>query len=191
MEFNNALIGLIAGFVSLIGFIPYIISIIRGKTRPNRASWWIWSFIGFLLLASYAASGATDTIWVPISYVIGPFITALLSIKYGEGGWNIFDRSCILVATSSAVLWFIFDSALIALVINLAIDTSGALPTIRKVYLDPDSEDKLSWFLFCTGSGLNLLAINEWSFVIASYPLYLFIGSSVITSLIFFKRRKK
>jgi hypothetical protein len=142
-------------------------------------------------MASYAASGATDTIWVPISYVIGPFITAILSIKYGEGGWNLFDRSCILIAALSAILWFIFDSALIALIINLAIDTSGALPTIKKVYLKPEGEDKLSWCLFCAGSGLNLLAINDWSFVIASYPLYLFIGSGIITSLIFLRPRLK
>ena len=89
------LLGQLAGIVSLLGFFPYILATVQGKTRPNRATWWIWTLVGGMLCASYAASGAQHSIWVPVSYVVGPFITAILSIKYGEGGASRFDRTCL------------------------------------------------------------------------------------------------
>jgi hypothetical protein len=74
-------LGIIAGCISALACIPYFISIIRGKTKPNRATWWIWSWLGVLLFFSYKASGATDTLWVALVYMITPLITALLSLN--------------------------------------------------------------------------------------------------------------
>ncbi len=189
MTFDTATFGMVAGVISLAAFIPYIISILRGKTKPNRASWWIWTVVGLMLASSYSASGAKDTIWVAISYVIGPFITALLALKFGEGGWTRFDRACIGCAAMSGALWFIFDSPLLALFINITIDCAGALPTIRKTYKKPEDEDRIAWILFFLGNTLNLFAIEKWNFAIATYPIYLFIGCGIITFLVLFRRR--
>src|SRR5688572_11025851 len=94
----TAMAGKVAGVVSFVAFVPYILAILRGETKPNRATWWIWTVVGFMLGASYYSSGANNTIWVPVSYIVGPLVTALLSIKYGEGGWNRFDKGCLLGA---------------------------------------------------------------------------------------------
>lgn len=187
----TAVAGKVAGIVSLAAFIPYILAILRGETKPNRATWWIWAVVGLMLGASYYSSGANHTIWVPVSYIIGPFVTAILSIKYGEGGWTRFDRSCLLGAGVSMVLWWIFSSPLIALLINLFIDLMGALPTIRKAYHEPESEDRTAWALFFAGNTANLFAVETWMFAISVYPIYMFFGSGIITALIFVRRNHK
>lgn len=187
----TAVAGKVAGVVSLVAFIPYILAILRGETRPNRATWWIWTVVGLMLGASYYSSGANHTIWVPVSYIIGPLATAILSIEYGEGGWTRFDRSCLLGAGVSMVLWWIFSSPLIALLINLFIDLMGALPTIRKAYHEPESEDRLTWALFFAGNTVNLFAVETWTFAISVYPIYMFLGSGIITALVFFRPRSK
>src|SRR3990167_5114886 len=143
----TAVAGKVAGIVSLVAFVPYIIAILRGETKPNRATWWIWTVVGFMLGASYFSSGANHTIWVPVSYIIGPIIIATLSIKYGVGGWTRFDRYCLLGAVVSMVFWWMFNSPFIVLLINLFIDFMGALPTIRKAYYEPESEDRTAWVL--------------------------------------------
>lgn len=191
MKVDTATFGMVAGVVSLAAFIPYIISILRGKTRPNRASWWIWTVVGIMLASSYSASGAKDTIWVAISYIIGPLITALLAIKFGEGGWTRFDRACIACAVMSGVLWFVFDSPMVALSINIVIDAAGALPTIKKTYKEPEGEDRVAWALFFIGNTINLFAVGTWNFAIAIYPIYLFIGSGIIAFQVFFRPRGK
>lgn len=185
----TALAGKVAGILTLASFIPYIVSILRKKTRPNRATWFIWTVVGFMCGASYYSAGASHTFWVPVSYMIGPFVTFALSLKYGEGGWTRFDRGCLAIAGASLGLWWMFGSPLIALVINLIIDFMGALPTIRKSYYEPEKEDKTAWAMGFRGNTANLFAVERWSFAIAVYPVYMFIGCGIITALVFFRPR--
>ncbi|MBZ5535045.1 MAG: hypothetical protein LAO31_03740 [Acidobacteriia bacterium] len=187
----SVLAGRVAGLFSLAAFVPYILSTLRGRTKPNRATWWIWTVVGSLLAVSYYASGARPTLWVALSYVLGPLITAILSFRYGVGGWTRFDRGCMLGAGVGALLWWAFSSPLIALLINLGIDFLGALPTLFKAYSDPGGEDSLAWSLFLLGNTLNLFAIDQWRFSIVVYPAYMFLLSALILLLLTSRRRVK
>ncbi len=182
-------VGIAAGILSLASYVPYIISIYRGKTRPNRATWWIWTTIGIILTTSYSAVGATHTLWVALSQLVSQIVIALLSLKYGEGGWRRLDRMCLAGVALSLLLWWRSGSPLVALLINIGMDGLGALPTLRKLYHDPDSEDALSWFMFLGANTLNLFAIERFSIELAIYPLYLFCLSLGIVALLTRSRR--
>ncbi len=176
--------GRLAGLLSLAAFVPYILAILRGKTRPNRATWWICTTNGLVLGASYYSLGAENTVWVPVSYIVGPLVTALLSVRHGEGGWTTFDRTCLLGAGTGLALWWWFDSPEVALVMTVAVDFAGALPTIRKAYRAPETEDRTAWALFIAGNTVNLLAVEAWRFTIAVYPVYMFLASGTIALLV-------
>lgn len=186
----QAVIGIVAGFLSLLGFVPYLFTIYQGKTRPNRATWSIWAIVGIILSTSYYSSGAVDTLWVPACSAIGHVLIAILAFKYGEGGWNRFDRVCLLGSGISLFLWWRFSSPVIALSINIVIDFLGALPTIRKSYYEPKTEDPLTWMIFLAAHTLNLFAINHWSFALSAYPLYLFSVTSTIVVLLLRPKRQ-
>lgn len=181
----RVLVGVAAGVISLAGFVPYLASTFAGKTRPNRATWWIWTVVGTMLGASYYASGARASAWVALSYVVGPLVTAIVSLWRGEGGWSRFDRACIAGAAVSALLWWTSGSPLVALLINVLIDALGALPTIRKTWRDPSSENRLAWSLSLGGNALNLLAVEAWTFAQALYPVYLCVVGASVTALAF------
>lgn len=187
----TAIAGWAAGIITFVGIALYLFTILRGGTKPNRATWWIWTVVGVMLGASYYSSGGRHTIWVPLGYIIGPFAVAILSIKYGEGGWTWFDRYCLFAAGASVVLWVIFRSPFIALLINLCTDFIGALPTIRKAYRDPASENRIAWALVFLGNTVNLFAVESWTVAIALYPIYIFMGTGSIVALIFIRRRAR
>ena len=180
----SVLAGWIAGVLSFLAFLPYIVAILRGQTRPNRATWWIWTTAGLVLGASYHFSGAETTIWVPVSYIVGPLVTALLSIRYGEGGSTPLDRGCFAGAGAGLLFWWWFNSPVVALVMTLGVDFAGAVPTIKKAYLAPHTEDRLAWALFIAGNAFNLLAVDRWEFAIAIYPVYMFLASGTIAALV-------
>ena len=183
----RAIAGQVAGVITFLAYLPYLFATINGETKPNRATWFLLVVIGSMLASSYFALGAETTIWVPVGYVIGPTIIAMLSIKYGEGGWSPFDRWCLLAALSTGVLWWIFDAPLTALLLNLLMDFISLLPTIKKGYLRPWTEDPFSWTMWFFGSVLNLLAVERWTFGIAIYPIYMAIGNGLIVALIYRK----
>lgn len=188
---SGELVGLVAGGLALSAFVPYIIAILRGETRPNRATWVIWTVVGLILTTSYYSSGAHHTLWAAASYVVGPFVVVILSVKFGEGGWTRFDRFCLFGAWASVPLWWLSGSPLVTLVINMVIDTLGTLPTIRKSYYNPQGEDRTAWALGLAGATANLFAIEVWSFEIAAYPVYMFLNIAPVAALVLLPRKQK
>lgn len=185
---DTVLFGKVAGILSIAAYFPYVWAILQGKASPNRTSWIVWTIVSGSIFFSYYFAGARDTVWVPAGYTIGSLIVSLLAIKYGEGGWTKLDRNCFIAAGISLLLWWLFESPLFALYISLTVDITASFPTIKKAYLNPLSEDKLTWFLFWIGSFFNILAVNNWKFVIYIYPVATFLLISVMASMIIWDR---
>ncbi len=153
------LLGILGGIFSTIAYIPYIVSIFKKETRPQRATWLIWIFSDSLVLASYYSLGATDSVWLPIAYVIGTIVVFLLSIKYGEGGTAAADIFCLIMTGVSGALWWYTKNPMSALLTNLAIVIIGIIPTIPKVWKDPYSENLFAFSFWGSGSVCTLLAV--------------------------------
>ena len=179
----HEIIGIIAGILALLGYIPYIISIISGKTRPNKATWVIWSMVGALLAFSFLAEGDKNAIWLPLGYFLGPLITAVLSLRYGYSAWSKLDKICIIAAMISILPWLVSKDATLTLLINILIDSTGALPTIVKSYREPKTEDFSAWLIFFIANTTQLFAISDWN-TAAIYPIYLFLLAGTIVVLL-------
>ena len=187
---ENRVIGIVAGVLALSAIIPYTISIFRRKTVPNRATWFIWALCGGLIAGSYDAVGATDSRWVPWAYAVGPFLVFLLSIRYGEGGWTLSDKVCLAGVLLSVAIWVGFKTPLVVLLMNLFMDFMGLIPTLRKSWCKPETEDRLAWTISVVANTINLFAVEEWTFAIATFPVYTVIGCSAVTFTLYFRRKK-
>lgn len=181
--------GSVAGVVASVAYIPYLLAVARGTTKPNVATWFIWAGVGALLVASYWAAGARTSIWVPLSCFLGPLVTAFVSLRYGEAAFSRFDLLCIAAAAASVVLWILSGNPVVALILNVVIDGLGALPTVRKSWTSPESEDRTAWALFCAANAINFIAIEAWTIAGALYPIYLFLMTLGMNVLIWRPRR--
>jgi hypothetical protein len=185
---NNEL-GILAAALATISHIFYIVAIIRGQTKPSRITWFIWAALGIIIASTYYYSGARSTLWVPIGEAFWYTAIAILSVKYGVGGWQKIDKIALVGVAISGVLWYISGSPIWGLVAALGVDLMAAAPTIYKSYKNPETEDKSAWILTSLGSLINVIAINSWVFSIIVYPLYMLIMNGSITALLF-KRKK-
>ena len=186
----KVVLGVVAGVIAFLAYIVYIVSIFRGRSKPNRVTWWIWAFMGLVLALSYQFSGAINTIWVPYVEFLGPFSIALLSIKYGEGGLtNKTDLFSFLGAVISIILWIIFDNPVIALVTSLAVDSFAIIPTIKKSYLRPEGEDFWAWFGTGLADSLNMFAVEKFTFAILVYPIYMLVSDLIIIFILLLKKK--
>ena len=178
-------LGIIAGVIAFCTYVIYIASILKGETKPNLASWWIWTFMSFVLVLSYYFSGARNTIWVPTVEFLGPLSIALLSIKRGEGGYtDKTDLFCLVGVVVSVILWVVFNSPVIALISNLVIDAFAFVPTIKKSYLRPRGENLLAWSTTGLAEAVNLFAMERFTFNIAIYPVYMLVADIVLILLL-------
>jgi len=90
----------------------------------------------------------------------------------------------------SVLLWWITGDPLISLCANLAIDFFGLIPTIKKTYHQPGKEDRLAWGITVISNVVNLLAIDEPSFSVIVYPVYMFIMNGIVLGCILINGRQ-
>ncbi len=186
---SHAYLGLSAGALALLAFVPYIRSIMRAETRPSRASWFIWAFVNAVTAAAYHASGAGATMGVALAYAAAAIIVAGLSIRYGEAGISKLDIACTAGAAASLAAWIVLQDAPSALYLLILTDCAGMLPTLRKAYLDPPSESRLAWTMSALAMALNLLAVDDWSLRISAYPVYCFASVALVAATLHIRGR--
>jgi hypothetical protein len=184
-------IGLIAGIISFLGFFPYISDAIKGRIKPNKATWLILAAVNILIAASYKSAGATDTFWVALANAVGMVLIAGISLGYGQKDWTGLDKACLLGAGLGLGAWILTGNPVYAYVIATLGDGSGMLPTVVKAYKDPDSERSLTWPVWVWAYALALLAISGWTIVIALYPAYLFSVCLIMSALTYIPRGRK
>ena len=188
--YYTTLFGIAAGIVTFFAYAVYLVSVVHGKTRPNRTSWWLWTFVGVMIATSYYTTGARHTIWVPVIYVVGPLVGAILSYKYGEGGTEPLDKFCFFISAISLPIWIISGSPLIALIINIFIDFLAVILTVLKSYARPWGEDWRAWVLFFIGSLMNIFAIGSWSLLSSFHPVYILFTNGLILCILLFSLAK-
>jgi hypothetical protein len=168
---NHALIGQIAGIMAIAQVIPYVVSIFRGHTKPERMSYLIWIILEGVTTASYFAVGARTTIWTGIAYTFTAFLIFGLSIKYGMGGFSPFDILCFLLAISGVIVWVSTQNALITLYFGMFVSLIAYLPTIKKVYFFPETENTFSWTMTACTAVVNVFALTTLNPTIAIRPI--------------------
>lgn len=171
---------LLSGGLTLLGYVPYIRSIIRGNTHPSTISWWIWSSVGLLLLSTYYSLGSQAALGLAIGALTGQIVIALLSLRYGTTGITKLDLFCLLGAVAAGLLWWITASPFLPHVLILVIDFCGWLPTFRKVLNKPRSEDLFAWLVWTIAASFSLLDPAHWTFNDLLYPVYIVITDGLL-----------
>lgn len=171
----SQILGIISGVISAICLAPYIRDILARKTKPERASWLIWSVLGGISFFSQLAKGASDSLWMTGVQTIVVLVVFVLSIKFGSGGLSSRDIKALLVAMSGLLIWYFTQEASWALYIVIIVDAVGAILTMIKAYEDPSSETTVTWFLSGLAGLISAFSVGSWNFILLVYPLYIFI----------------
>lgn len=180
--------GPLLGFVAMI---PYIIDVIRKKTKPNIVSWLTWTILtGVGSVAVFVQAGFIASL-LPLCATISTLSVVLLGIKYGFAKYTKFDAYCQASTLVGLALWGIFNSPLVGLIAAIVIDAVAVMPTLRHAYLRPEEETWQTFAIAFFSSGLTLLSVSNYTASRLSYPLYLTSANGVITATIIFMRLKK
>jgi hypothetical protein len=183
-------LGIASALLSTLSGLPYIRDIFLKKTKPERASWFIWSVLCGIAFFSQLAKGATDSLWFTGANAIAVIFIFLLSLKHGTGGLNRNDVIALIVAGIGLVLWSVTREATIALILVMIVDAAGAVLTMIKSYDDPGSETLSSWVFSAISGLLGAMAVGSWNIVLLMYPAYIFVVDFAIVGAIVWGRKR-
>ena len=184
--------GLISGLLSALAYAPYVFDTLRGSTRPQRASWFIWSVLASISFFAQIAEGAVQSLWFAGVQTGATVLIFLLSLKRGTGGLHsLVDIAILCVAAMGVALWIYTDTPAYALIIAIGVSLLGGTVTITKAYAAPNSETLSTWATCFIASGFAMLAIGSVDWMLLAYPAYLFTLNGAIVLAIFLGRRRE
>lgn len=168
------LFGLIAGVLSIFAFLPYIRDTFIGTTKPQRASWLIWSVLSSISFFGQIAEGASASLWFAGVQVSGTITIFVMSVVLGKGVFlTLRDLVILAVAGFGLFLWFLTDNAAYALGISITISMIGGVATVTKAYTAPASETSLTWAISFVASVFAIASVGAIDPLLLAYPVYL------------------
>ncbi|MDP4008330.1 MAG: hypothetical protein Q8P68_04015 [Candidatus Peregrinibacteria bacterium] len=186
---DKELLGIIALIISIIGYIPYIRGIFRGKTHPHAFSWLIWGLItGIAFAAQVSDRGGAGT-W---STGLSAFLCLLifvLALKKGEKDITITDWISLAFGLLAIPLWAITKSPFWSVILITVVDLIGYYPTFRKTYIKPHSENLSMYILGSLKFVVSLFALTNFSFITAFYPLVIVAANIIFIFMVVWRRQ--
>ena len=169
---NFVIIGVV---LQVLGSWSYLLDTIKGKVKPNKVSWLLWSIAPLIAFAAMIKQGVGITALA--TFVVGfvPLVIFTVSFFNKKASWEIgtLDIICGILSVVGLIIWLITKVGNIAIFFSIVADGLAAVPTIVKSYRYPETENSTVFFFGVLNSVIALLALREWNFQSYGFPLYL------------------
>lgn len=181
----------LSAIVMIAAVVPYLIDVVRGKTKPRVVTWFIWTLL--MLIAGFAAlnDGANASAVVSFSSAFATSLVVIIGFKTSDKQFNKLDALSFVGALLGLGLWWLFNSPLLAIAMSVIVDFIGALPTLWHAYKKPQEETALSFIMYCISAALALAAMQTYTLTGVLVPLYLLLIDGAIAVIIIVQKRRK
>lgn len=181
---------ILGAIIFFFGSIGYFVDTIKGKVKPNRVTWFIWSLAPLIAFIAQLREGVGIHQSL-LTFMVGfiPLIIFIASFINKKAYWQIgkLDVICGVLSLVGLFLWYITGTGIIAIFFSILADAGAAFPTIVKSYRFPETENYFLYFANAISAAITLLTIKIWNFETFSFPLYIFLLTSLLAILIKFK----
>jgi len=161
----------VAALISFAGVVPYLRSTLSGETLPHRVTWVLWMFIPLVTFAVQRHVGVGIQSVMTLAFAIGPLMILIASFVARRGSWAItrFDWICAAMSVAGLVFYVVTRRGNLAIGVLVTADLFAAVPTVRKSFSAPESEN---WTVFIAGlvsAVLTLLTVTDWNFATVAF----------------------
>ncbi|MGI2326143.1 MULTISPECIES: hypothetical protein [Methylococcus] len=180
----------VAVILTCIAFLPYILSIFRGQTRPHVFSWVIWGMntrVAFLATL-HAGGGILGSGVILFSAGVTLFIAVLAYLKRADVSVTTTDRLFFIAALAAMPLWHWADDPLWAVWLITVIELLGFGPTFRKTWSQPFSESMVFLVLLVVRNVLVIAALDRHTTTTVLFPAAMAAASLALIAVMAWRR---
>lgn len=189
MNYKHLLSSIAIG-LTIIAYLPYIRSIIQGKTKPHVFSWIIWGVSTCIVfLAQLADHGGAGAWVIGFSGTISIYVACLAYIERSDSTITRVDWIFFVLAMTSLPLWYVTSDPLWAVVVLTTVDVLGFGPTFRKAYMCP-GEEQLMFFVIMVARNLMVVsALENYSLTTVLFPATIATVCLIFSVMVVYRRR--
>jgi hypothetical protein len=180
---------IIGTLIGAVGSVAYLTNTVRGKVKPNRVSFLLWSIAPLIAFFAQIKQGVGLEALMTFSTGFLPFTVFIASFVNKQAEWKLtrFDMVCGILSLAGLTLWMITKVANVAIFFSIVADGFAAVPTIVKAYKYPDTEIAWPWIATVFGVILTLLTLSTLTFANSGFILYILVVNTLIYTLVQFR----
>ena len=175
--------------LTFVMFVPYILSIKNGRTKPHVFSWVIWALATFVVfLAQLAGHGGYGAWPIGVSGLITGYIAVLAYRRHSDRAVTRADWVFLVIALAALPCWLLTSNPLWAVVILTGVDLAGFGPTFRSAYLRPYDERIGFYSLGVVRNVLAISALEQYSITTVLFPAAVGVACLVFVTMVACRR---
>jgi hypothetical protein len=180
---------ILGAIIFFLGSIGYILDTVKGKVKPNKVTWFIWSLAPLIAFAAQINQGIGMEALMTFMIGFVPVLVFAASFVNKKSYWKIerLDLICGGLSVVGLILWQVTRVGNVAIFFSLVADFLALLPTLIKSYKTPETENYLLYLGNAVFALLTILTIRDWNFANYAFPLYIFVATALLAVLIKFK----
>lgn len=184
---------ILASFIILLGSTSYFIGVIKGNVLPNRVSAFMWALAPLVAFFAQFKSGIGISSLLTLTIALTMFAIFFASFFNKKSEWKLtlFDLICGLLSFIGLILYLMTNNAVLAILFSIMADGLASLPTLKKSFFYPETENSYLYLANATSAFLTLLTIKNLTFVNSALAIYFLFVCSLLFSLVQFKIGKK
>lgn len=186
----KTILGITAVILTFVGYSPYIWSIVKGKTKPHIYTWLVWMLDAFIIFALQITHGAGIGAFTTLAAGLLCLTVLVLTLaKKGKSEIKPIDTVFLVLAFIALAIWLFAKQPLVSALLITSVDLLGFVPTVRKSWYKPYSENVYFYIINSLRFVLALAALQEYSIITIIYPgVWLTVGG--LFALMLVVRRK-
>ena len=182
-------IAIIAAVLAIIGNVPYLIDVIKGRAKPHPYTWLVWTIVSCVVFFGQVAKGAGVGAIPTAASEIFTVIIFLFSLKYGFKGVTKTDTLFLSLEIAGLIPWLLTNDPTWSVIIAVVIDLIGFIPTLRKTWNFPKTETPLLYGMNVARHILMLFSLQAYNIATMLHSVVMIITNTLMTSFIMFRKK--
>lgn len=178
------LIIIIATILAIVGNVPYLIDIIKGRVKPHPYTRFVWSIVSAIAFFGLVAKGAGLGAIPTASSEIFTVLIFFFSIRHGFKNINHMDTLFLVIALLGLIPWFITKDPTISIIIAVSIDVMAFIPTLTKTWYRPDTEIPVLYSMNVFRHILTLFALDAFNIATTLHSFAMIVTNTIMTLFI-------
>jgi hypothetical protein len=184
----KAAAAIVAAALAIAGNLSYIRDIFSGKVRPHPYTWFVWTLVSGIIFFGQLAKGAGVGALPTAASELFTLSIFLFSLRYGFRDISHLDTAFLGLALVGVAAWLLTAVPTLSVVIAVSIDTIAFLPTLRKTWERPHTENPLLFSSNVVRHILALLSLEAYNIATMLHSVAMIILNSAMTAIILGRR---
>lgn len=180
---------LVGAVFNVIGSGSYVYKTLKGKTKPNRVTWFLWALAPLIACCAQLSKGVTWAALMTFMVGFGPLLIFLASFVNRKAFWGVtkLDIVCGIISVLALIFWLITGQGMVAIIFSILADLIAGIPTLVKAFNEPETEHHGVFRNGAISAAITLLTIKEWTFANYGFAAYIFLICVALYVFIRFK----